>query len=77
MRYATHMPDPRSTFGASLARIRRARGLSQEALAKLCGLHRTYVGSIERGKRNVSLRNIVKLARALRCTPALLMKGVN
>ena len=67
------MSDPRRSFGAHLARLRRERGLSQESLAKLSGLHRTYVGSIERGKRNVSLRNIVKLAHALRCTPAQLV----
>ncbi len=47
--------------------------MSQEALAGLAGLHRTYVGSLERGERNVSLLNIYRLAKALRCTPAALL----
>ena len=45
---------------------RKARGISQEELADLAGLHRTYVGSIERGERNVSIDNIERLAGALR-----------
>lgn len=45
--------------------LRRAKGLSQEAFADICGLHRTYVGAIERGERNVSLENIEKIAKAL------------
>lgn len=44
---------------------RKAVGLSQEVLADLAGLHRTYVGAIERGERNVSIDNIEKLAHAL------------
>jgi transcriptional regulator with XRE-family HTH domain len=51
-----------------------ARELSQEALADLAGLHRTYVGSIERGERNVSVDNIERLARALDLDPADLLK---
>jgi len=45
--------------------MRKKLGISQEALADLAGLHRTYVGSIERGERNVSIDNIERLARAL------------
>lgn len=48
-------------------------GLSQEALAERAELHRTYVGSIERAERNVSLENVEKLARALGVPPADLL----
>jgi transcriptional regulator with XRE-family HTH domain len=52
-------------FGARVRRERLALGLSQEKLALDCGLDRTYISSLERGKRNVSLINIHKLATAL------------
>ncbi|HRN28467.1 MAG TPA: helix-turn-helix transcriptional regulator [Terrimesophilobacter sp.] len=52
-------------FGRRLRELRRARGLSQEALAHAAGLDRSYVGGIERGERNVALNNIHRLARAL------------
>ena len=51
-------------------------GLSQEALAEKADLHWTYIGGIERGERNVSLINIVRIARALDVTPARLMTGI-
>lgn len=53
-----------------------ALGISQEQLADLADLHRTYVGSIERGERNVSLSNIVKLATALKSSVSDLCKGI-
>ena len=59
------MADIKIKFGAKVRKLRQAKGLSQEAFADICGLHRTYVGAIERGERNVSLENIEKIARAL------------
>ena len=52
-------------FGNRLRTLRTSRNLSQEQLADLAGLDRTYISGVERGKRNVSLLNIAKIARAL------------
>ena len=57
-------PD-HGALGRAIRRAREARGLSQEALAERCGLHRTYVGGIERGERNPSYTNILRIAEAL------------
>lgn len=52
-------------FGRTIRCIRNEKKMSQEQLADLCGLHRTYVSDVELGKRNVSLENIEKMADAL------------
>lgn len=52
-------------FGSRVRNLRKARGLSQEALANLCELDRSYIGGIERGERNIGLNNIQKLSIAL------------
>lgn len=64
----------RSVFGKRLRNVRERRGLSQEALADLAGLHRTYVSSIERGQRNVGLDNVIRLAAALDVPPSALFE---
>jgi len=56
--------------------LRRATGLSQEAFADRCGLDRTYISGIERGKRNVSLENLKVLAKALNVTLSRLLEGL-
>ncbi|MGH2458375.1 MAG: helix-turn-helix domain-containing protein [Chloroflexota bacterium] len=63
----------RHLFASTLRQARLKRGLSQEALADLAGLHRNYVGSVERGERNISIDNIEKLARALGTDPSTLL----
>lgn len=52
-------------FGTAVRAVRLQKGLSQEALADAAGLHRTYIGSVERGERNIALANCYALAEAL------------
>ncbi len=60
--------DLRALFGQRLRDLRAKVGISQEKLAERCGLHRTYIGGIERGERNPSLVNIGRIAKALDVT---------
>jgi len=64
-------------FGARVRQLRKARGLSQEALALEAGLDRSYVGSIERGESNVALINIHRIAEALQVGAGELFAGSN
>lgn len=65
-----HSTSARETLARNLRLFRAQQGISQEQLADLAGLHRTYVGSVERGERNVSIDNIERLANALKVTVA-------
>jgi transcriptional regulator with XRE-family HTH domain len=62
------------SFGRNVRRERERAKLSQEQLAATAGVHRTYLGSLERGERNVALINIHKLARALDVEPGVLLR---
>jgi transcriptional regulator with XRE-family HTH domain len=65
-----------AAFGETIRAIRKQRGISQESLALKCGLDRTYISGIERGARNPSLTNILKLALALDTSPVQLFADV-
>jgi transcriptional regulator with XRE-family HTH domain len=68
-------PDSRKILADNIKAYRNAKGLSQEQLADQCGLHRTYIGSVERCERNVTLGTLELLAQALKTTvPALLTR---
>jgi transcriptional regulator with XRE-family HTH domain len=72
--------EPKSAAAVILGRRVRSERLrlaiSQETLAELAGLHWTFVGQVERGERNLSLHNIVKLAGGLDVDPAVLVSGI-
>ncbi len=67
------MDDILHTLGTNLRRERTAKGLSQEELADRSGLHRTYVGAVERGEKNISTKNIARLSKALGIPPHVLL----
>lgn len=64
-------------FGKRVREVRKHKGLSQEYLADLCGIDRSYIGSVERGERNVSLVNIGKIASALEIDLSDFFKGLD
>jgi len=63
-------------FGQRVRALRTRKGISQEELADRCGVHRTYMGRIERGETNITLSNIYKVARGLGVSPATLVGEV-
>ena len=69
-------PDILERFGLRLRELRKEQGYSQEAFAAACGLDRTYIGGIERGERNLALRNLEAIAQTLGLTLAELMDGL-
>jgi transcriptional regulator with XRE-family HTH domain len=64
----------RRLVAQNIRRVRSDVGISQEELAALAGLHRTYIGSVERGERNISIDNIEKIAVALKVSPNDLLR---
>ena len=73
---ARRRPSPIAEFGGRVRARRSELGLSQEQLAEASGLHRTYVGSLERGERNVALVNILRLAKGLGIDPGELVRDL-
>lgn len=68
--------NPKEVVGHNIRRIRTEAGLSQEELAYRAKLHRTYISSIERGERNVSVENIFAIAEALKVPPGDLLNPI-
>lgn len=66
----------RKTFGANVRKYRDKLGISQEELGYRAGLHRTYVGAVERGEYNCTIINAAKLAQALGCGVVALVRDV-
>jgi transcriptional regulator with XRE-family HTH domain len=62
-------------LGEGIRSHRQALGVSQEDFAELCDLHRTYIGQVERGEKNISYENISKISRALKLRPSKLLSG--
>ena len=69
--------NPKEILAKNVRRLRQATGLSQEELGARADLHRTYISSIERSERNVSLENIFRLANALDVEPSELLTLVH
>ena len=66
------------TIGANIKAYRTKQGLSQEALADLAGVHRTYMGAVERAEKNISALSLAKIAKALKIKPEkLLMEKID
>ncbi len=75
VRKATSIPGlspAHVAFGNAIRAIRKEQGISQEAFALKCGLDRSYYGAVERGERNVSLTNIVRIAEGLDASLAII-----
>lgn len=62
------------TVGKNIRKFRKQLGLSQEELAEMCSLHRTYIGGVERGERNVTLETLAAIAHSLNKSPVELME---
>ncbi|RJQ67302.1 MAG: XRE family transcriptional regulator [Desulfobacteraceae bacterium] len=68
--------EAKNILAYNVKTLRQSSGLSQEELADRAGLHRTYISSVERAQRNVSIENIFSLAKALGCDPRDLLKPI-
>lgn len=66
--------DLQRIAGANIRAIRKKRGVSQEQLADALGVHRTYMGGVERGERNLTLRSLERLAERMGVDPVSLLK---
>lgn len=68
-------PHPLLALGLAVRDLRESRGLSQERCGELAALHRNQIGAIERGEKNVSFLNLLRICRALEVSPSDLLRG--
>lgn len=68
--------DLQRRVGRNLRAYREARGLSQEAFAEVVGVHRTYMGGLERGERNLTLKSLERLAESIDVDPLVLLRSI-
>lgn len=69
------MPNLQTKLGRAIQRLRRDAGYSQEGFADAVGVHRTYMGAVERGEKNITLKNIERIAKALELTASQLLSN--
>lgn len=67
--------DLQRTFGQNLRAYREARGISQEAFADVLGVHRTYMGGVERGERNLTLKSVERISERIKVPPLELLQS--
>ena len=70
------MQDLRHRLGSKIRRLREKKGLSQEEFAEVCELHRTYIGSVERGERNLTVASLETIAKALKISISELFRKI-
>ena len=70
------MQEVHKKLGKRIAELRKKKGFSQEAFAHECGFHRSYMGAVERGEKNITLAMVNKVAKALKISLAELFRGV-
>jgi transcriptional regulator with XRE-family HTH domain len=70
------VPNVQEVLGNRIREFRLKRGFSQESFADHCGIHRTYMGGIERGKRNLTIQTVLTIARGLDMSMSELLAGI-
>jgi transcriptional regulator with XRE-family HTH domain len=69
--------EPARLMGERIRENRKAKGLSQEKLAALAGVHRTYIGMIERGEKNLTIKSLCRVCRALKVAPSEIVSAID
>ena len=70
------MQEVQKKLGRRIAELRKKRGFSQEGFAHECGFHRSYMGAVERGEKNITIQLLTKIAKSLKISLSELFKGV-